>query len=107
MHVLHEFGSVPDGSRLRNYPDILPIPAGDRLKSQPVLGAEDISDLLYGMSAIAGRLGLKVPQARHLSDKCTVPTFKVGKMTCVRRSDLNNRLAESETSSMTDLRQIY
>ncbi|MCJ2010446.1 DNA-binding protein [Methylobacterium sp. J-092] len=42
-------------------------------------------DLLYGMPTIAAHLGLKVPQARRLSDKGTFPTFKIGKLTCARR----------------------
>ncbi|MFB0493621.1 hypothetical protein ABIE45_006277 [Methylobacterium sp. OAE515] len=56
-------------------------------------------DLLYGMPAIAGHLGLKVPQARHLADKRTIPTFKVGKLTCARRSTLNAWLAEREAAA--------
>lgn len=57
------------------------------------------ADLLYGMPAVARHLGLKVPQARHLSDKGTIPTFKVGKMTCARRSTLDAWLAEREAEA--------
>lgn len=56
-------------------------------------------DLLYGMPAIAGHLGLKVPQARHLADRGTIPMFKVGKLTCARRSTLNTWLAEREAAA--------
>ncbi|GGC94671.1 DNA-binding protein [Chelatococcus reniformis] len=54
------------------------------------------ADLLYGMPAIAAHLGLKVPQARHLADKGTIPTFKVCKLTCARRSTLNAWLEKLE-----------
>ena len=57
-------------------------------------------DLLYGMPAIAVHLGLKTPQARHLSDKGSIPTFKVGKLTCARRSTLNAWLAEREAAAL-------
>lgn len=57
------------------------------------------ADLLYGMPAIASFLGLKVPQARHLSDKATIPTFKIGKLTCARRSSLSTWLAEQEAKA--------
>lgn len=57
------------------------------------------ADLLYGMPAIARHLGLKVPQARHLSDKGTIPTFKIGKLTCARRSTLEAWLAEQEAQA--------
>ena len=43
-------------------------------------------DLLYGVPAIAGALGLSIRQARHLSDRSAIPTFKVLKMVCARRS---------------------
>lgn len=60
-----------------------------------------IADLLYGMPAIALHLGLKIPQARHLSDKGAIPTFKLpgNKNTCARRSSLNAWLAEREASA--------
>ena len=62
--------------------------------------AEHDPDFLYGMPAVAAHLGLKVPQARHLSDKGTIPTFKVGKLTCARRSTLNAWLAEREAAAL-------
>ncbi|WP_131116481.1 DNA-binding protein [Lichenihabitans psoromatis] len=58
-------------------------------------------DLLYGMPAIADHLGLKVPQARHLSDKRTIPTFKVGRLTCARRTTLTAWLIEQEAKACT------
>ncbi|GJD58365.1 hypothetical protein MTDSW087_05374 [Methylobacterium dankookense] len=63
---------------------------------------EPVADLLYGMPEIAAFLGLKTPQARHLADKGTIPTFKVGKLTCARRTSLTKWLADLEASARRD-----
>ncbi len=67
--------------------------------------ADDISaeapDLLNGMPAIAAFVGLKVAQARHLSDRGILPTFKLDgyRNTCARRSTLTAWLAAQEARS--------
>jgi hypothetical protein len=61
--------------------------------------SEQAPDLLYGMPAIAKHLGLKTAQARHLSDKELLTTFKIGKLVCARRSTLNAWLVEQEAAS--------
>jgi hypothetical protein len=73
------------------------------MSAEPMTAAD--ADLLYGMPAIAGHLGLKVPQARHLADKGTIPTFKVGKMTCARRTSLNAWIAEQEATALAARRK--
>ena len=57
------------------------------------------ADLLYGVPAIAGFLGLKVRQARHLCEVGRLPTFKVGNYVCSRRSTISAWLAEQERAA--------
>ncbi len=54
------------------------------------------ADLLYGMPAIAEHLGLTEPQGYHLAAKGSLPTFKVGRKVCARRSSLDAWLAKQE-----------
>jgi len=49
-------------------------------------GPAKAADLLYGVPAIAQFLRMKEPQARHLCDNGTLPTFKVGGKVCSRES---------------------
>jgi hypothetical protein len=46
------------------------------------------ADLLYGMQAIADFLGIKRSVAYHLAATRRIPTFKVGKTVCARRSKI-------------------
>lgn len=57
------------------------------------------SDLLYGVPAIATHLGLTDRTVYHLHGKGTLPTFKVGKVVCARRSSLATWLAKQEAAS--------
>ena len=43
-------------------------------------------ELLYGVPAIAAAFKLPVRQTYHLKDKHGLPTFKVGKIVCAKRS---------------------
>lgn len=54
------------------------------------------SDLLYGLPAIAGQLGLRCDQVRHLAKKHGLPVFRVGRSVCARRSSLVAWVAELE-----------
>lgn len=55
-------------------------------------------DLLYGMPAIAEYLQMRTRQAYHLAEN-GLPTFKIGKKTCARRSALSKWLAEQERAA--------
>ncbi|MEE8610078.1 MAG: hypothetical protein V3V60_08730 [Sphingomonas aquatilis] len=55
-------------------------------------------DLLYGASAIAAHLRMTDKQVYHLHDQEQLPTFKIGKRVCARRSELEAHFARaSET----------
>lgn len=56
-------------------------------------------DLLYGVPAIAASLGVSARQVRHLVATGTIPTFKVLKLVCARRSTLITWLAEQEAKA--------
>jgi len=57
------------------------------------------SDLLYGVPAIAGHLGLTDRTVYHLHGKGKIPTFKMGKVVCARRSSLATWLSEQEAAA--------
>jgi len=65
----------------------------DTLPSHPVSAG-----LLYGVPAIAAFLDMEEPQARHLCDNGTVPTFKIGRIVCARRSTIVAWLEEREAA---------
>ncbi|AWN47162.1 DNA-binding protein [Methylobacterium terrae] len=50
--------------------------------------AEPDDDLLYGVPAIAGAFGWKVRQVHHLKDAHGLPTFKIGRTVCARRTEV-------------------
>jgi hypothetical protein len=52
-------------------------------------------DLLHGYQAIADHLGLSRRQAEHMAAN-GLPTFKVGRTVCARRSALARYFAEQE-----------
>jgi len=58
------------------------------------------ADLLYGVKAIAGFLGLTDRQAQHRIDAGDIPTFRLGGVKrgtiCARRSSLRSWLAGLE-----------
>lgn len=60
---------------------------------------ESASDLLYGMEAIASHLTLTKRQALHLHEKGEIPTFKMGRTVCARRSTLAKHFAAAERAA--------
>ena len=54
------------------------------------------SDLLYGLEAIGEHLSLGSRQVQYLHDKGELPTFKMGRSVCARRSTLARHFAEQE-----------
>lgn len=57
------------------------------------------SDLLYGVESIASHLALTKRQALHLHEKGEIPTFKMGRTVCARRSTLAKHFAAQEAAS--------
>lgn len=57
------------------------------------------SDLLYGLEAIGKELGLGARQVQHLHDKGDLPTFKMGRTVCARRSTLAAHFAAQEDAA--------
>lgn len=56
------------------------------------------TDLLYGLGAIGKHLGLTARQVEHLVEK-GLPTFKLGRTVCARRSALARHFAEQEKAA--------
>jgi hypothetical protein len=54
-------------------------------------------DLLYGVPSIAAFLGVRTRQASHRIASGSIPTFKIGKSICARRSSLAAWLRAQET----------
>jgi hypothetical protein len=50
-------------------------------------------DLLYGVDAIATHLGLSKKIIYHQHDREMLPTFKIGRRVCARRSELEAHFA--------------
>lgn len=61
--------------------------------------SEGESDLLYGVDAIASHLALTKRQALHLHEKGEIPTFKMGRTVCARRSTLAKHFASQEAAA--------
>lgn len=60
---------------------------------------EPISDLLYGVPAIAAHLMIRPRQAHHQIAKGGLPTFRVGGVICARPSTIAAWLAEQEAAA--------
>lgn len=60
---------------------------------------EGSPDLLYGLEAIGGHIGLTDRQVEHLVAKGELPTFKMGRTICARRSTLARHFAEQEAKA--------
>jgi hypothetical protein len=58
----------------------------------------DDPDVLYGVPAIALHLRLKDRQVYHLKAVHKLPTFKIGKTVCARRSTLATWIAQREAA---------
>ena len=56
-------------------------------------------DLLYGLHAIAGHLGMTPRQAKHRALTKLIPTFKIERTVCARRSSLDAWIAEQEVKA--------
>ncbi len=52
------------------------------------------ADLLYGVPAIARYMEMREPQARHLCERGDIPTIRIGRIICSRRSMIDAHLAE-------------
>jgi excisionase family DNA binding protein len=62
---------------------------------------EPTPDLLYGVPRIAEYLGLSPAAVYHLAAQNRIPTFKMGRTVCARRSTLAAKIAELEADSRT------
>lgn len=62
----------------------------------------DSADLLYGVAAIATFLGIPRRAAQHKIDTGDVPTFRLGKNICARRTGLRSWLAECEAAAKAE-----
>lgn len=62
--------------------------------------ASDEADVLYQVRSIAAFLGMPEKAARHRIEAGEVPTFKIGRIVCARRSTLNAWLAECEAAAL-------
>jgi hypothetical protein len=60
---------------------------------------EPVSDLLHGVSAIAAHLNMTRKQVYHLHDRSQIPTFKMGRTVCARRSTLAKHFAAQEAAA--------
>ncbi|HEX7853831.1 MAG TPA: phage terminase large subunit family protein [Sphingobium sp.] len=56
-------------------------------------------DLLYGMEAIGSEIGLTARQVEHLVSLGELPTFKMGRTVCARRSTLAKHFAAQEAAA--------
>ena len=63
------------------------------------MSTREHADLLTGYEAIGEYLNWKPRTVRHRVVQGEIPTFKVGRHCCARRSSLNAWLAEQEASS--------
>jgi len=53
-------------------------------------------DLLYGVASIAEHLGITERRALYLKEKGAIPTFRIDKTICARRSTLTAWPADME-----------
>jgi hypothetical protein len=58
-------------------------------------------DLLHGVAAIAAHLNVTRKQVYHMHDRGQLPTFKIGRTVCARRSTLARTFAEQEAAART------
>lgn len=64
--------------------------------------ADNETDLLYGVKAIAAHLQMTEKQVYHLHDQEHLPTFKIGGKVCARRSTLAKHFAAQEAAARRD-----
>ncbi len=65
----------------------------------------NVADLLHGTAEIANHLGLRRRQVEGMIARRTIPTFRLGKTVCARRSTLNAFIAEREADAIADARK--
>ena len=53
----------------------------------------EANGILHGMNAIAEYLGLEDRVAKHLHNKGSLPTFRLGRRVCARRAELDSALS--------------
>lgn len=61
--------------------------------------SQSTADLLHGVNAIASHLNLTPKQVYHLHGNRGLPTFKMGKTVCARRSELDAHFARASTAA--------
>ena len=57
------------------------------------------TDLLHGVAAIAAHLSMTRAQVYHLHKRGDLPTFKMGRTVCARRSTLAAHFAAQEAAA--------
>lgn len=57
------------------------------------------TDLLHGVAAIADHLSMTRKQVYHLHDRGQLPTFKMGRTVCARRSTLAKHFEAQEAAA--------
>jgi len=60
---------------------------------------DTVSDLLHGVPAIAAHLNMTAKQVYHLHGNGQLPTFKIGKTVCARRSTLAKHFEAQEAAA--------
>ncbi|MCJ2133335.1 DNA-binding protein [Methylobacterium sp. J-026] len=58
--------------------------------------ASETDDLLYGVPAIAKAFGWGPRQAYHLKQAHGLPTFKIGRIVCAKRSAIRQWISDRE-----------
>lgn len=61
--------------------------------------AQTLADVLHGVPAIAAEMRLNPRQVYHLKEQHGLPTFKIGRTVCARRSAIQAWLAEREAAA--------
>lgn len=57
------------------------------------------TDLIYGLAAIGSAIGLTARQVEHLIANGQLPSFKLGRTVCARRSTLAKHFAAQEAAT--------
>lgn len=64
--------------------------------------AQQVPPLLYGAETIAEYLGINTRQLYHLHETKGLPSFKMGRRICARRSDLDAWLEAAAKGGRAD-----
>lgn len=60
----------------------------------------ETSDLIHGVKRIGQFLELSPRQVQYLHETDRIPTFKIGKIVCARKSALNDHFANLEAATL-------